>query len=416
MKLNYNSLNSKKYPLILVIISFLIRIVFIIDTNKILFIDFECFINEGKAIMQNGIGALQVYHAPLYPVFIGLIFKITKVAEPISICILQAILGTINTLLIYLIAKNIFNRKVAALAGTASLLYWPLTLYSGIVLSEILFIFLSLMAVYFLFKLIDKKNIAYAIFTGMFLGLSVCTRSINSLLIYMFIAIIIYFHRKEVRIAKLILILIVMILAYTIMVAPWLYRSYKLIGEPTMDTLGGLNLYIGNNKNNNTGQFIDITNDPVYLLSDGERKEQAIQFIKNNPIKFSFLTIKRMLMYLAWDFIEKVDWVLEIYLDEHFIFKNSIFMGIIFFFDIIFIITGYAGLFFLTKSKKGLILLVLITYYFLLTSVFYISGRYRLPIMPFLSIASGNLGTVLELNFSMNRRASTHAMNFKKKR
>lgn len=136
------------------VVSFTIRILFSIDNVKTLFYDIESYNLSAKEFLSLNILDVKAYHPPAYPAFIALIYKIFGESY-LYVYIIQSILGTIITLLIYLIARNIFSQRVARISVIASLFYLPLSLYSGILMSEIVFIFFLLLGIYLFIKLLN---------------------------------------------------------------------------------------------------------------------------------------------------------------------------------------------------------------------------------------------------------------------
>ena len=182
---------------------------------------------------------------------------------------------------------------------------------------------------------------------------------------------------------------------FCLVLSPWTIRNYiKYKAFIPVDTLGGVNLYIGNNPKA-MGFFVDISNDPLDNMgendyeSDKILKAAAIKYIISHPVRFIFLTIWRAILFIVIDFF-CLDWVVLIYMKEHFLFGKCYILWIIFMMlcSITFYVCGLKGIRNLLKSWKGLILLGFILYYFLLTSLFYIQSRYKLPVMPFLAVAA----------------------------
>jgi 4-amino-4-deoxy-L-arabinose transferase-like glycosyltransferase len=362
-----------------------------------LFIDIKSYEDDALAILDTGIMSLKAYHAPVYPFFIAAVYAVFG-RSYLYVYLVQSVLGTITTFLIYLIAGRLgANKRISLLSAGASLLYWPLQMYSGILLSETVFLFLLTLGVYIFLKALDmQKSLLFAA-AGLIFGLSTLTRSINMLLL--FILPVVYFLYQR----KILINSVVYLLSFAAVMTPWAIRNYVKYKEfIPVDTLGGINLYIGNNERSG-GFFVSLSEEELkaavqeytekgrqgydVAVSDKNLKEAAFTYIKAHPFWFARLTFWRASLFLMLDFRD-VDWVLLTYMSKHFIFHPAIWKAVIYFSDILFFLLAVAGIASLLKNRKGLLLIGFILYYFGLTSLFYIAERYRLPVMPFLSVSA----------------------------
>lgn len=402
-----------KFMIVILSLSLFLRIIVSIDNDKFLFLDINTYDSFAMNILKYGHFYNSAYQAPGYTYFLAIIYQFFG-HSLINVYIVQSILGTISTLLIYLIAENIFDRRVAKVSAALSLLYWPLTQYSGILLSETLFVFLLLSGILAFLKALDVGKAKYFAFAALFLSLSALVRSI-SLLFIVFIPLlyVIYRYKHKIKILKLLYNfsdmpiktkdlsvvfcnIAVFILVFMTVLSPWVGRNYIKYNEfIPVDTLGGLNLYIGNNPRAN-GFFVSLQDDPQYNVegendyeTDSRLKKLAINYIIEHPVRFLVLTVVRMGIFLFADFCS-YDWVLTQYMSNNVLFSYcpgiwTVFMAIC---CLLFFLLSIWGMKSFVRSFKGTIMLVFILYFFLLTSIFYISNRYRLPIMPFMSISA----------------------------
>ena len=371
--------------------SFIFRLLFSLDNNKTLFCDISAYDSFALNVFKTGAYPSGLYFAPAYPFFAGYIYKILGYGYT-NVYMVQTILGTCNTLLIYLIAKDIFDERLGLASAAASLLYWPLTLYSGILQSEILFLFLLLSGFYFLLRGLSTHKVIYFIPCGLLFALSTLTRSINLLLVFLIPAAYFVFSYKQLK--KFIINSVVFVVTFCLVMSPWVIRNYNLYHAfIPVDSLSGLNLYIGNNEKAN-GFFVDITNqyplnDPKLdnIEIDNITKKLAVDYIEQHPIRAAGLTIWRGLLFVGLD-IGEVDWVLTKYMSQNIFFHYEPWYVLIYISDLLFFILAVLGLPKLLKTQKSMVLLGFIFYYFALTSLFYIQARYRLPVMPFMAIAA----------------------------
>jgi 4-amino-4-deoxy-L-arabinose transferase-like glycosyltransferase len=385
----------------ILLVSLVIRLMFSVDNAESLFIDIKSYEDDAIAILDTGIMSLKAYHAPVYPFFIAAVYAVFG-RSYFYVYLVQCVLGTATTFLIYLIAGRLgAGKRVSLLSAGASLLYWPLQMYSGILLSETVFLFLLTLGVYMFLKALDIQKIPLFAAAGLVFGLSTLTRSINMLLLFILPVVYFFYQRKNIR--KILVNSVVYVLAFIAVITPWAARNYIKYKEfIPVDTLGGINLYIGNNERS-SGFFVSLSQEELKAavqkytekgrqglnveVNDRNLREAAFTYIKSRPLWFIRLTFWRACLFLMLDFRD-VDWVLLTYMSKHFIFHHALWKAVIYFSDILFFLLAVAGIASLLKDRRRLVLFGFILYYLGLTSLFYIAERYRLPVIPFLSVSA----------------------------
>lgn len=125
---------------------------------------------EGK-----GYGPMPFYMAPLYPYFLALIYKIAGHNYPI-IYLLQAVLGTINTILVYIIGRKLISRAVGLVASGLVLIYSPLIYLETKLLTEILAITLNLTSILALIYATERQSASMFLASGVAFGISALCR------------------------------------------------------------------------------------------------------------------------------------------------------------------------------------------------------------------------------------------------
>ncbi|MDF2522771.1 MAG: hypothetical protein K0R31_412 [Clostridiales bacterium] len=385
-------LKNNKTLFFILFLSFSIRILFSIDNIKLLIVDIEAYNNSARTILESGIFSVGAYHPPVYPLFLAFVYK-TFGYSFFTVYLIQSLLGTINTLLIYLIGKQVFGKQIGNLSAGLSLLYWPLTLYSGILLSEVVFLFFLLTGIYLFLKGLENHKIVNFALCGLALALSTLTRSIN--LLFLALVPVVYLLMNLRSYKSVIKNILVFITVFCLTLAPWVIRNYIMYKAfIPVDTVGGLNLYIGNN-DRAEGYFVDITKDPLFEVGQNDYendqilKKAAKEYIFSHPAETFRVTLKRAILFITFDYHE-FDWVISRYMEQNSIFKPlySSLHKIMYLSDILFFILGFLGFRYFLRSRKGIILGGIIIYYFALMSLFYIQARYRIPIMPFMAIAA----------------------------
>lgn len=118
-------------------------------------------------------------HGLGYPAFLAAL-KIPGFG-PADFRLWQAVLGALSCVLIYRIARRLFDRRVAVIAGTVAAAYWPFLFFGGELFATTLFIFIQLLLVDALLRFGERPDHAKGVAAGVILGLLVATRA-NALL------------------------------------------------------------------------------------------------------------------------------------------------------------------------------------------------------------------------------------------
>ena len=140
-------------------------------------------------------GEQAFFWPPLYPLFLGLLYK--TIGQNVTVLrILHATLGSVSCVLVYFIARTVFNRRFVPIAAAiicclcGTLVYFDSQLLSGSldVLLELLIIFSLLFAS-------RRRQIGWWVLTGLVFGLSVINRGA----ILLFLPIILFWMYMVLR-------------------------------------------------------------------------------------------------------------------------------------------------------------------------------------------------------------------------
>ncbi|OAG26997.1 ArnT family glycosyltransferase [Thermodesulfatator autotrophicus] len=320
---------------------------------------------------------------PLYPAFLAGVYKIFGTENYNAVRLIQIVLALLSGLLVYFLAQKIFRKEKIAFGATAFFLFYPsLVIFNYLILTETLFIFLFLLALYFLMAGIeivlcglgmrdcfgapplamtspfrhcerseavspdrgnerllrgfaprnDKKGARlrnderdekprndascvmaseckgakqsrngkawiYLLLAGICWGLASLTRSVTYPLTP-FIALFLFLvwpRKKQGLLAG-----IIFIFATMLALSPWIVRNYQVFGHfIAVDTMGGLNLYMGNYEHTPLHRaWAAVDNPPEIAWYRGHEKElaglneaekqrwtikKALEFMKEHP-------------------------------------------------------------------------------------------------------------------------------------
>ena len=118
-------------------------------------------------------------HGLGYPAFLAAL-KIPGFG-PADFRLWQALLGALSCVLVYRIARRIFDLRVAAIAGVIAAGYWPFLFFGGELFATTLFIFIQLLLADTLLRFAERPGHGTGAAAGLLLGLLVATRA-NALL------------------------------------------------------------------------------------------------------------------------------------------------------------------------------------------------------------------------------------------
>lgn len=365
---------------------------------KGLLIDAQAYDTWGQQIAGgNIIGKGVFYQDPLYPYFLGLIYSIFG-HNLFAVLILQSIIGAVSTLLVFLIGSRLVNKHVGLIAALLWAFHPTIIFYEGLIMKEGLAVFLILFMVYELTIANESQQYKHWCFAGIALGLSALVRG-NILLIIPFMIIWLFFEEKE----NFLRFSLAFVIGLLIVIMPVAIRN-KLVGGGFVLTTSqaGANFYWGNNENS-TGTLLtspmfvrskppyekeDFASEAVRLtgkvMSDSEISRfwlrKGIEFILQHPRQYLKLQYQKLQLLL--NNTELSDNYQYYYYNRFSALPkySPVSYGLICSF-------GLLGMVLSIRNWKRLFsLYIFVTAYSLALMLFLISTRYRLPMVPILTI------------------------------
>jgi 4-amino-4-deoxy-L-arabinose transferase-like glycosyltransferase len=339
---------------------------------------------NGKGFVSTRMG-LYSYRPPLYPLFLAGIFSVFKHSYFI-VAFIQAIISSITCVIVFYIGKSIFDEKNGLISSVILALYPTLIFYSTQLLSETLFIFILSLSIYVFFKENDNYGQNYKwILLGILLGLgSLCRPVIFPFLIFL---IPFCFLNAGGNLRKWILVSCFTLLT----IFPWTIRNYYVHEKfVLLTTYGGANLWMGNysgatgyiGQPKNINELVRQEGIPE-TKKDKEFYRKGLNFIIENPSDFFLLSVKKF--FLFWNPLVE-DHSGPRYIKD----KNIDYKSIIAISYSCLILLGIIGFFTISDVwKKTGLLLTLVMYFSMVSMIFYVSLRYRQPIIPVLSLFAG---------------------------
>ncbi len=356
--------------------------------------DDERFIREAITLVEIGqfkVGEDRAWEMPLTALIYAFFYSIFETKESLIVLVrlFQSILLILSAFLISKISIKIFKNELSAFLAFLVTLFYPyLVFYQGMLLSEMIFIFLLIGSFYFLYSWFkdDFKFNKNFFLTMLFLTLSIYTKGTLSLLPPFLVAGFCFINRFNFIDA--IKIFIFSTLLYSLFLSPWWIRNYIIFEKfVPFTTSSGVVLYVGNNSGNLNGGC-DVTKDVEFEIynkiakTDDELersnlyKLEAIKFIKDDFNRFLELALLKFQRFYA--IIPNADG-----------FNQGLYKwASIFSYGLIFPLFLVSIIYFYKIYKSLSAILILFAYFTLLHMVFISSLRYRLPLEPFMILLS----------------------------
>lgn len=276
---------------------------------------------EGSAWHEvSAIPGTPYFRPPGYPFFMSLVYRVFG-ADYLTIRIAQILLGLGSVLLGYMLGQRWLGRSVGLLFSLFMASYWIFVYFEGELLEPSLAIFLGLLLIYTLRAWVDRSGFWRGLGSGVVFGLFALVRP-NILLFGP--AIIIWgawIKKKDTSRSRLFSTFGGLILGALLCIAPVTIRNYRVANDVVLISANAeINLYIGNNEYAD-GLFVgrtlefgtfgtsDLYADIVQAL---EREQgcslkysevssyfarEAWRFIREQPGRFVQLLVRKVLLF-----------------------------------------------------------------------------------------------------------------------
>jgi 4-amino-4-deoxy-L-arabinose transferase-like glycosyltransferase len=182
---------------------------------------------------------------PLYPALLAATWFVTGSESLQSIRVLQIVLGLATAGLVFLIGRRLYGPAVGRLAAAICWLYPSLVFSNYLILTETLFTFLLVAFVLLMVMLVESPRAVLALSGGAVLALAALTRSVLWPAPLVLCPLLFFLIPGTLRMRAMMPLLV--LTAFVVVLAPWSVRNTRLQGVfTTVDTMGGLNLRMGN--------------------------------------------------------------------------------------------------------------------------------------------------------------------------
>ena len=368
----------------------------------------------GQIVKGDWLGDVVFYHPPLYAYFLAVIYKIFG-EDVLFVRICQSVIGALSCVLLADTGRRLFSKSVGVVAGLMLALYAPAIFFDGLFHKTVLAVFFLCVALWLLSKLVaEPRRYLLWLVVGLMIGCMILTRE-NALVFVMGILIWLLVHHRSLG-KRCLIFAVMFLLGLAVVLTPVAIRNRIVGGEFHLTTSNfGRNFYIGNNENAE-GFYKPLRygrGHPRYELADDtELAEQemgrrltpaevsgywmgrALDYITSQPGDWLRLMAKKFA--LLWNATEIADtedqysysdWSIPLRLAGY-----VCHLGVIGPLSLLGIWVTWH------KREKLWLLYLMLAIYLVSVLVFYVFGRYRYPMVPFLVLfASAGLVGVRHL-------------------
>ncbi len=348
------------------------------------------------------VGRTAFWQAPLYPYFLGLIYSVFGV-NILAAKIIQMLMGALNCYLIFAVAVRVFNRKTAWLAYAVVVLYGPFIFFSVELMAPVLLNLILLSTLLVLLSYGNRPRATKALASGALLGLAQIGHGLTIAFLPMAIGWLVLVHRRKMQGLSISAKAAgYMLLGFLPLIMLTAVRNYAVDREVVLVSANfGANFYLGNHPNYDSTTAIRPGLEWDEFIQEAATKghktpaqssayftDKALRNIADSPSAFLGLLTKKTWLLLSGEEIKRN---LDIY---HFRGYSMLLKALIWRTGIAFpsglilpLALTWMLCFFMKRDSNGdrerkwlLVLFVISQAAAML--IFFISTRYRLPMMP----------------------------------
>jgi 4-amino-4-deoxy-L-arabinose transferase-like glycosyltransferase len=237
------------------------------------------------------IGRPSAFWPPLYPLFLAGVYGVFG-HNLLVARLLQAVLGALLPLFVFLIGVALGQQRVARLASLGAALY-PYAIYFGAwLISESLYFALLGLMLWYGMRLQQQPTYRRAVLFGLIIGAAVLTKPTTLFQLPFLTGWFLFCFSRRLSAARIALGAVTA-LSLALVLLPWSVRNYTLFGAVVIgSTNGGYTFYGANNPDAFGGHY---ENFPPRIAGLNEAEEQSeyyrmgLAWINQNPQQFAWV-------------------------------------------------------------------------------------------------------------------------------
>ncbi|MDO8676877.1 MAG: glycosyltransferase family 39 protein [Candidatus Azambacteria bacterium] len=164
------------------------------------------------------------FREPGYPLFLAGIYKIFGHNFNI-VRYIQIIFFGLLSVIIYLLAENIFGRNVAIFSSLSAAFFYGLANQAGLITTELLFAFLLCLFAYSIYKASAEDGNKWLIFSALVLGGATLVRSAAEFLFFLVIINLFIIYKNKISYKKIFYKIAIFTVCFFIVLTPWFVKN-----------------------------------------------------------------------------------------------------------------------------------------------------------------------------------------------
>ncbi len=334
-----------------------------------------------------------------YPSFLSAVYYFSNCSVVVAL-VVQAILGAVNCVLTFFLGRRAFSRRIGIVAAIFVAFYGPLIFHEMDLIAVVWVVFWSLVLILLFLQVVTCKRLLWFFLLGLCGALSIITRPNFILFIIaglIWVGVVLYKSRAGLFFSGRCFILTAF--GFIVVALPVAIQNYRLTGHfSILPASGGVNFYIGNNPDFEAAEirvgttWERVVNMPKKHGVTGETWQQqrffydkVREFIVSDPIGFLKRLANKAMQFTS---SREIPGDVDIYLFRQWSELLKFLMwkvdGFGFPFGLL-LPLAVIGLVYNRRSIPMPVILFVITYP-LLIILTHVKTRYRVPMVPVLSI------------------------------
>ncbi len=209
--------------------------------------DAAYYVEWAKRLVSDGFMGDRVFFTePFYAYFLAVFLKLFGTFGPEAAIIFQFVLGAVLPLVLYMVAKKLFNRPAALATGVLTTLYGPFIFYEGLLLKTSVEVFLVPGFILLILHAFQKREARLFAWAGVYVGILSLVKG-NNLIFLPVVVALIFFLARDLRVQRRAMLAGFFSLGVFLCILPVTIRNY-VVGHDIVPTnySFGLAVYQGN--------------------------------------------------------------------------------------------------------------------------------------------------------------------------
>jgi len=356
------------------------------------------YLHLTRSLLESGSFAMwakpTAYVAPVYPFFLAGVFKIFG-ENLLAVKLIQVLFGVASVALVYFLAARFMRPFVALLAASIIAVHPEIIGITGFIYTETLFIFLLLATLLLFLHAVATKKAVHFVCAGALLGLTTLCRGVTLQWPIFMLAVIMLSSQRWLWFRRWAFV----VAGMAVTMAPWAIRNYQhfhvflpvATGSGDVFWTGNYLEFDGEYRYEQTRKKLSaIAGDVDLITRDRKLMAEAKRMILDEPLAHAWLFARKIFRY--W---------LRVYEDVphgEARQRNWLVFGVLAITHYSILLLALIGLRRCNWRHEGVkMLLAFVCYYTLVHAATLAVARYRIPLLPLLSIAAaGGLFGILQ--------------------